>query len=54
MGSWWRIAIVGFQAVAELVTNLISLPIIGDLLAFDPLDILLSGVLAFSGGGSDD
>jgi hypothetical protein len=52
--SWWRLAIAGFQAVTELVTNLISVPIIGDLIAFDPLDILLSGILAFAGGGGDN
>lgn len=53
--NYLRFAILGFQAVGELFTNLVSLPIIGDLLAFDWLDIPASFVLALWGnGGSDD
>ncbi|MEE8169252.1 MAG: hypothetical protein V3T70_01775 [Phycisphaerae bacterium] len=47
--NWIEIAIVGFQIFTELWTNLFSVPILGDLLLFDPLDILLSGILAFVG-----
>ncbi|MEE8169251.1 MAG: hypothetical protein V3T70_01770 [Phycisphaerae bacterium] len=39
--------IVGFQAVGELVTNLLSTFIIGDLIVFDPIDFLLSALLLF-------
>lgn len=48
----WRFAIALAQAGLELLMNLISLPIIGDLGVFDAADILMSGLLAFAGGSN--
>lgn len=52
-GNLLRWGILGFQAVGELLTNLLSFFVVGDLFVFDWIDIPASFVLAFLGQGGN-